>query len=173
MGQSSTRQGFAVCQKKGSRQSWFCRRLFVVCCLPCAIHDKEFAVCIWVLLVSRSGGGNASIPKNIFSRIYELMTCIWKYFFQKQIINGITHSKKYFSKNGSDTAVTTRKQAIGLGQRYHRYQLQQQLVPLAFDRPSGGQLAPGGGSNRFQCVSIGTGLNHHPVPNEGGDIGTG
>ena len=54
---------------------------------------------------------------------------------------------------------------------YHRYRLQQQLVPLAFDRPSGGQLAPGGGSNRFQCVSIETGLNHHPVPNEGGAIG--
>ena len=68
---------------------------------------------------------------------------------------------------------TTRKRAIGPGQRYHRYRLQQQLVPLAFDRPSGGQLAPGGGSNRFQCVSIGTGLNHHPVPNEGGAIGTG
>jgi len=106
MGQSSTRQGFAVCPKKGSRQSWFCRRLFVVCCLPCAIHDKEFAVCIWVLLVSRSGGGNASVPKNLFSWIHELMTCIWKYYFQKQIINGITHSKKYFSKNGSDNAVT-------------------------------------------------------------------
>ena len=65
---------------------------------------------------------------------------------------------------------TTRKRVIGPG---HRYRLQQQLVPLAFDRPSGGQLAPGGGSNWFQCVSIGTGLNHHPVPNEGGDIGTG
>ena len=25
----------------------------------------------------------------------------------------------------------------------------------------------------FQCVSIGTGLNHHPVPNECGAIGTG
>ena len=55
----------------------------------------------------------------------------------------------------------------------HRCRLQQQLVALAFDRPSGGQLAPGGGSNRFQCVSIGTGLNHHPVPNEDGDIDTG
>ena len=47
------------------------------------------------------------------------------------------------------------------------------LANLAFDRPSGGQLAPGGGSNRFQCVSIGTGLNYHPVPNEGGDKDTG
>ena len=56
---------------------------------------------------------------------------------------------------------------------YHRYGLQQQLVPLAIDRPSGEQLAPGGGSNRFQCVSIGTGLNHHPVPNDGDAIGTG
>ena len=56
---------------------------------------------------------------------------------------------------------------------YHRYRLQQQLVPLALDQPSGGQLAPGGGSNRFQCVSIGTGLNHHPVPNEGGAIDSG
>ena len=65
---------------------------------------------------------------------------------------------------------TTRKRAIGPGQRY---QLQQQLIPLAIDRPSGGQLAPGGGSNRFQCVTIGTGLNHHPVPNEGGAKGTG
>jgi len=65
---------------------------------------------------------------------------------------------------------TTRKRAIGPGQRY---QLLLQPVPLAFDRPSGGQLAPGGGSNRFQCISIGTGLNHHSVPNEGGDIGTG
>ena len=65
---------------------------------------------------------------------------------------------------------TTRKRAIGPGQRY---QLLLQPVPLALDQPSGGQLAPGGGSNWFQCVSIGTGLNHHPVPNEGGDIGTG
>jgi len=48
-----------------------------------------------------------------------------------------------------------------------------QLVPLALDQPSGGQLAPDGGSNRFQCISIGTGLNHHSVPNEGGDKGTG
>jgi len=86
--------------------------------------------------------------------------------------------------NSSNGLATTRKRAIGPGQRYqlllqpvplvpHRYRLQQQLVPLALDQPSGGQLAPGGGSNRFQCVSIGTGLNHHPVPNEGGAIGTG
>jgi len=67
-------------------------------------------------------------------------------------------------------ADTTRKRAIGPGQRY---QLLLQPVPLAIDRPSGGQLAPGGGSNRFQCVTIGTGLNHHPVPNEGGAKGTG
>ena len=65
---------------------------------------------------------------------------------------------------------TTRKRAIGPGQRYR---LQQQLVPLALDQLSGGQLAPGGGSNRFQCVSIGTGLNHHPVPNEDCAKGTG
>ena len=68
---------------------------------------------------------------------------------------------------------TTRKRAIGLGQRYQLLLQPVQLVPLALDQPSGGQFAPGGGSNRFQCVSIGTGLNHHPVPNEGGAIGTG
>ena len=60
---------------------------------------------------------------------------------------------------------TPRKRAIGPGQRY-------QLL-LAIDRPSGGKLAPGGGSNRFQCVTIGTGLNHHPIPNEGGAKVTG
>ena len=65
---------------------------------------------------------------------------------------------------------TTRKRAIGPDQRY---QLLLQPVPMAIDRPSGGQLALGGGSNRFQCVSIGTGLNHHPVPNKGKAIGTG
>ena len=64
--------------------------------------------------------------------------------------------------------------AIAVGtDGYHRYRLQQQLVPLALDQPSGGQLAPGGGSNRFQCVTIGTGLIHHPVPNEVCAKGTG
>jgi len=41
-----------------------------------------------------------------------------------------------------ELTATTRKRAIGPAQRY---------------QPNGGQLAPGGGSNRFQCVSIGTG----------------
>jgi len=67
---------------------------------------------------------------------------------------------------------TTRKRAIGPGHRY-RLLLQQQLVTLAIDRSSGGQLAPGGGSNRFKCITKGTGLNHHQVPNEGGAKGTG
>ena len=74
--------------------------------------------------------------------------------------------------NSSNCSATTRKRAIGPGQRYQLL-LQPVPIPLALDQPSGGQLAPGGGSNRFQCVSIGTGLNHHPVPNEGGAIGTG
>ena len=74
-----------------------------------------------------------------------------------------------------------RKRAIGLGQRYQlllqpvpmvKLVPMVQLVPLSLDQPSGGQLAPGGGSNQFQCVSIGTGLNHHPVSNEGGAKGT-
>jgi len=56
---------------------------------------------------------------------------------------------------------------------YQWYRLQQQLVSLALDRPRGGQLAPGGGTNRFQCGSIGTGLYHHPVPNADAGIGTG
>ena len=65
---------------------------------------------------------------------------------------------------------STRKRAIGPGQMYR---LQQQLVPLALDQSSGGQLAPGGGSNRFQCVTIGIGLNLYLVTNEGGAKGTG
>ena len=54
-----------------------------------------------------------------------------------------------------------------------QYRLQQQLIPLALDRPHGEQLALGGGTNRFQCGSIGTGLYHHPVPNADAGIGTG
>ena len=68
---------------------------------------------------------------------------------------------------------TTRKRAIGPAQRYQLLLQPVPMVPLASDQPNGGQLASGGGSNRFQCVSIGTGLNHHPVPNDGDAIGTG
>jgi len=46
--------------------------------------------------------------------------------------------------------------AVAAGTDGHWYRLLDQL--------SGGQLIPGDGSNQFQCVSIGTGLNHHPVP---------
>ena len=34
-------------------------------------------------------------------------------------------------------------------------------------------MAPGGGTNKLQRGSIGTGLYHHPVPNADAGIGTG
>ena len=80
-----------------------------------------------------------------------------------------------FADASSCQAATTRKRAIGPAQRY---QLLLQPVPM-------GTIGTGCNSSwylwpstdlvegNWHRVVVPTGLNHHPVPNEGGAKGTG